>query len=79
LALLEDVGAKPVEDNEKEEEDDDYPSYDNSVISPPRSIFHLLTIPALRACRTKTRQDLANVEDYYLRTNLIITAPCNGF
>jgi hypothetical protein len=41
LALLEDVGAKPVEDKEKEEEeDDDYPSYDNSVISPPRSIFY---------------------------------------
>jgi hypothetical protein len=38
LALLEDVAAKPVEtdDSEKGEEDDDYPSYDNSVISPPR-------------------------------------------
>jgi hypothetical protein len=40
LALLEDVAAKPVEDKEKEEEDEDYPSYDNSVLSPPRSIFY---------------------------------------
>ncbi len=56
LALLEDVGAKPVvaDDSEKGEEDEDYPSYDNNVISPPRSIFYLLTIPALRACRTKS-------------------------